>query len=168
MKKYPGQLTDKEWLLIRHLVEKTSSPRGRKPKYGKRKMMDAIFYLMRSGCSWRLLPHDFPPWQSVYAQFTRWKNEKMFEQLHSHVRGSLRVLLGRAASPSAGIIDSQSVKTTEKGGSVVMMQGKKLKGGKGISSSTRKGSCYRRMLRVGQKAISTDVKSCSDQKALKH
>jgi len=159
-KKYPGELTDKEWLLIRHIVEKTASPRGRKPKYGKRRMMDAIFYLIRSGCSWRLLPHDFPPWEAVYAQFRRWKEEKTFEKLHDHVRGSLRILLDRAVDPSAGIIDSQSVKTTEKGGSVAMTRGKKLREEKGTLQSTRKGSCYRYMLRVRPKATSKDVKSC--------
>jgi len=158
MKRYPGELTDKEWLLIQHIVEKTASPRGRKSKYGKRRMLDAIFYLIRSGCSWRLLPHDFPPWETVYAQFRRWKNEKMFEKLHDHVRGSLRVTLGRAASPTGGIIDSQSVKTTEKGGSVDMTQTRKLKGAKGTLLSIRKGSCYRRMLRVPQKATNKVVK----------
>ena len=147
-KQYPGELTDKEWALIEAIIEKRTDPSGRKSKYGKRVMINAIFYLIRSGCSWRLLPYDFPPWQAVYAQFMRWKKAKIFEQLHDHVRGALRVLLKRAEQPSAGIIDSQSVKTTEKGGSVDMMLGKKLKGGKGTLPSIRKGSCYRRMLRV--------------------
>lgn len=160
MKKYPGELTDKEWSLIQHIVEKTDSPRGRKPKHGKRRMLDAVFYLLRSGCSWRLLPHDFPPWQSVYAQFMRWKKEKMFEKLHSHMRGTLRISLGRAINPTGGIIDSQSVKTTEKGGSVDMTQAKKSKEGKGTSLSIRKGSSYRCMLRVPRKATSKDVKNC--------
>lgn len=147
-RQYPGELTDKEWELIKPIVEHKSSPRGAKSKYGKRTMMNAIFYLIRSGCSWRLLPNDFPPWQAVYAQFVRWKKAKAFEQLHDHVRGTLRVLLKRAEQPSAAIIDSQSVKTTEKGGSVDMTQVRKLKNGKDISPSTRKGFCYRRMLRV--------------------
>ena len=147
-RQYPGELTDKEWELIGPILEKRTSPRGRKSKYGKRMMMNAIFYLIRAGCSWRLLPYDFPPWETVYAQFVRWRKAKIFEELHDHVRGSLRVLLKRAEEASAGIIDSQSIKTTEKGGSVDMMLGKKLKGGKGTLSSIRKGSCYRRMLRV--------------------
>ena len=147
-RQYPGELTDKEWNLIQPIVEQTASPRGRKSKYGKRTMLNAIFYLIRSGCSWRLLPQDFPPWQAVYSQFMRWKHAKIFEQLHDHVRSTLRVLLKRAEHPSAGIIDSQSIKTTEKGGSVGMMQGKKLKGEKDTLLSTRKGFCYRRMLRV--------------------
>jgi transposase len=159
-KKYPGELTDKEWDLIQHIVEKTSSPRGRKPKYGKRKMLDAVFYLLRSGCSWRLLPHDFPPWQAVYAQFRRWKAEGLFEQLHSHVRGSLRIMMGRAATASAGIIDSQSVKTTEKGGSAGMTQEKRLKEENGTLQSTRKASSYRRMLRARPKVTSKDAESC--------
>lgn len=159
-RQYPGELTDKEWSLIEKIVEKKDSPRGRKPKYGKREMLNAVFYLMRSGCSWRLLPHDFPPWQAVYSQFARWRKDKIFEKLNEKVRGILRQKLGRELNASAGIIDSQSVKTTEKGGSVDMMQGKKLKDVKGILRSTRKGSCYRRMLRVPQRVTKKDVKSC--------
>lgn len=153
-KHYPGELSDKEWLLIEPIIERSRKPNGgrknagRNPKYGKRRMLDAIFYLLRSGCSWRLLPHDFPPWQTVYTQFIRWRNAGTFKHLHDHVRGNLRVLLDRAPEASAGVIDSQSIKTAEKGGSVGMMVERKLKGAKGTLPSIRKGSCYRRMLRV--------------------
>ena len=160
-RRYPGELSDKEWLLIKPIVEKRDYSRGgRKSKHGARVILNAIFYLIRSGCSWRLLPHDFPPWTTVYSQFAKWKKEGMFKRLHDHVRGTLRSLLERATDPSAGIIDSQSVKTTEKGGSVAMMQGRKLKGGKDILRSIRKGSCYRRMLRVHRSVTNRAVNDC--------
>ncbi|MFN0065342.1 MAG: transposase [Chlamydiales bacterium] len=70
---YPDDLTDQEWEEIQDLATERLNPRGRKGKYSKREMLNAIFYLLRSGCSWRLLPHDFPPWKSIYAQFRQWK-----------------------------------------------------------------------------------------------
>jgi transposase len=73
------------------------------------------FYLLRTGCGWRHLPHDLPPWKSVYTQFRRWKLSGLFGVIHDHLRKELRILLKRAGDPSAGIVDSQSVKTTEKG-----------------------------------------------------
>lgn len=160
-KQYPGELSEKEWLLIQPIVEKRDYSRGgRKPKHGARVVLNAIFYLIRSGCSWRLLPHDFPPWTTVYSQFTKWRREGVFKRLHDHVRGTLRSLLARATEPSAAIIDSQSVRTTEKGGSVDMTLGRKLKGEKDILPSIRKGSCYRRMLRAHRSATRKGVNGC--------
>lgn len=147
---YPDDITDKEWELIKPLLEKNGSPRGRKPKYEKREVINAIFYLIRSGCSWRHLPHDFPPWYAVYSQFLRWKNRGVFEKMHDKTKETIREFLGRNAQASGAIIDSQSVKTVEKGGSVDMTGGRKLKAGKDISQSIRKGSYYRRILRVRQ------------------
>lgn len=145
---YPDDITDKEWALIEPALQRDKSGGGRKPKYENREVVNAIFYLIRSGCSWRHLPHEFPPWNIVYTQFTRWRDRGVFEKMHDRVKETIREFLGRNATASAGIIDSQSVKTTEKGDPKGMMQGKKLKGAKGILQSTRKGSCYRRMLRV--------------------
>jgi transposase len=135
---YPSDLSEQEWNLIASLVTLKRTPRGRKGIHSKRELLNAIFYLLRTGCQWRHLPHDLPPWKSVYTQFRRWKLAGLFEVIHDHLRKDLRVLLKRARDPSAGIVDSQSVKTTEKGGSKAMMESRKLMGEKGISLLTRK------------------------------
>lgn len=129
---YPNDLFDQEWNLIAPLVTFKHTARGRKGIHSKREMLNAIFYLLRTGCQWRQLPHDLPPWKSVYTQFRRWKLAGLFEIIHDHVRKELRILLKRASDPSAGIIDSQSVKTTEKGGPKAMMASRKLRRGRGI------------------------------------
>ncbi len=128
---YPDDISDKEWLVIEELVNEKTSPRGRKPKHTKREMLNAIFYLLRTGCGWRHMPHDLPPWKSVYSQFRRWRIKGVFEKIHTHLRKELRILLGRTQEPTASIIDSQSIKTTEKGGSKGMMVQRKSKVGKG-------------------------------------
>lgn len=133
-KSYPDDLTDQEWEQIQDLATEQLNPRGRKGKYSKREMLNAIFYLLRSGCSWRLLPHDFPPWKSVYAQFSKWKRTGTFMKIYERLRKKLRKRLGRNVYASAGIIDSQSVKTTEKGGLEVMTEAKRSMVEKGIFS----------------------------------
>ena len=169
-KRYSSNLSDKEWKMIEPLLQRPyiknggRKNAGRKPKYEARVMIDAIFYVLRSGCAWHLLPGDFPPWQTVYARFQKWQRSGAFLRIHDHVRSKLREALGRAKHASAGSIDSQSVKTTEKGGSVDMTRAKKSKGGKGISPSTQRGFSYRRMLRARPRAINTDAKNCCAQK----
>ena len=113
-KRYPTDLTDNQWTLIEPLLpeQKTGRPR----KYSQREMFNAIAYTARTGSSWRMMPHDLPPWQAVYAYFRKLSDLHFWEGLNDQLREQLRVELGREANPSVIIIDSQSVKTAEKGG----------------------------------------------------
>ena len=128
---YPDDLTDTEWAQIEPIILKRSyRGAGTTPKYSRREMLNAVFSILRTGCRWRDLPHDFPPWKTVYSQFLRWKQKGIFIEIHNYVRSSLRKFLGKEGIASAGIVDSQSVKTTEKKGSVDSMVARKLKAGK--------------------------------------
>ena len=132
----PPDLTDREWALIAPLVP-AAKPGGRPEKYPTREILDALFYLLRGGCAWRLLPHDFPPWQLVYQDVWRWRKDGTWHVRHDLVRGAVRAASGKRRQPSAGIIASQSVKTTEKGGSAAMMRINTSRGASATSSSTR-------------------------------
>src|SRR5215211_622383 len=108
---YPTDLTDAEYAcLAAHLP--LPARRGRPRLRPLREILDAIFYLVRTGCQWRLLPREFPPWQTVYHYFRRWRLDGTWEQLNAALVERLRVRAGRGPQPSAGIVDSQSVKTT--------------------------------------------------------
>jgi putative transposase len=112
---YPTDLTDNEWHVIAPLLPKAGHP-GRPRKYAWRDILDAIFYVLRTGCQWRFLPHDFPKWKTAYHSLWRWRQEGTWRRIHARLREQLRVVQGREAQPRAGIIDSQSVKTTGVGG----------------------------------------------------
>ena len=126
-KLYSSSLSDEEWKIIQPLVEKKSPYRnaGTQPQHSRRSMLNAIFYLLKTGCQWRELPHDFPPWKAVYAQYQRWRDSGLFPKINALLRQKLRSLLGKSRDTEYGIADSQSVKTVEKKGSAAMMEEKK-------------------------------------------
>jgi putative transposase len=113
-KNYPSDLSDKEWERLSPLIPAVK-PGGRPAAYSRREIMNGILYVLRSGCSWRMLPHDFPPWDTVYGYFNRWRKAGVWEQIHQALYQQMRIQIGRETQASAAIADSQSVKTTEKG-----------------------------------------------------
>ena len=114
---YPTDLTDAEWAIVEPLIPPAKSG-GRKRTTDVREVLNAIFYLLRTGCAWRMLPHDFPNWNTVYTYFRNWRQDGTWQKLNDALRREVRTQAGREAEPSAAILDSQSVKTTEKGGHV--------------------------------------------------
>ena len=114
-KPYPSDLSDSEWEIVKPLLPQAKN-RGRKRETDQREIVNAILYLLNEGCKWRSLPHDFPHWSTVRTYFDRWRRKKVWCRLNHVLREQLRIAEGRNSHPSAGSIDSQSVKTTEKRG----------------------------------------------------
>ena len=120
--RYSTDITDSQWEILRVFFEKGEGP-GRPRKHPIREILNACFYLLKTGCQWRLLPKDFPPWKTVHGKFNEWSKDGTWEYALRELHKVLRVLEGRNKQPTVGIIDSQSVKTTRKKRG--LMRGKK-------------------------------------------
>ncbi len=140
---YPTDLSDVEWSYLEPYLPAPKTV-GRPKIHHTRKVLDAIFYVLKSGCAWRLLPRDFPPWKTVHHYFRTWCIDGTWEKLHAALRERLRARIGRNTEPSAGIVDSQSVKTTGVGGERGTMAARRSRKESAICSWIRRAWCSKR------------------------
>jgi transposase len=129
-------LTGPQWAQVCRFIP--APKRGGRPaKYDRREITNALLYVVRTGCQWRAIPHDLPPWRITYWYFMQWKKDGTFDRLLDGLRGDLRQAEGRRRQPSAAVLDSQSVKTTEKGGSTATTPARRSTAASGTSWSIR-------------------------------
>jgi transposase len=134
-KAYPSDLTDTEWTFIKPLLPPESTI-GHPKEVDFREIVNGIFYVQREGCTWRGLPGDFPPWQTVYKYLRHWQQLGIWQKIHDQLRTQVRQVAGKTGQASAAILDSQSVKTTEKRGrSTATMRAKRSKDANALPSS---------------------------------
>jgi putative transposase len=137
---YTTDLTDEEWQILEPLLPPEKAG-GRPRKYPMREVLNGIQYVLRAGCAWRLMPHDLPHWQTAYQYFRAWRRDGTWLRIHDQLRAEVRTRMGRHPQPSGAIIDAQTVKTTEKGGSTATTARRRLMGANAISSLIRRVSC---------------------------
>ena len=141
---YPSDLTDGPWERLEPLLRRESGQRhagGRPRKYPLRRVVDALLYVVKTGCQWRLLPSNFPPWLSVHQQFRTWRDDGTWERVSQALREQGRRAGGRNATPTVAILDSQSAKTTGKGGRAATTRARKSRAASATSPSIRKATC---------------------------
>lgn len=141
---YPSNLSDAQWLQLEPLLKEPPRNRhggGRPRKYALRRIVDAMLYVVKTGCQWRQMPDNFPPWQSVYQQFRTWRDRGIWEHVSKTLREQGRRGKGRNTTPSVAIVDSQTAKTALKGGGAVTTRARRSKAASATSRSTRKVTC---------------------------
>ena len=133
---YPSDLTDVQWNKLERLLKEPRTGRhagGRPRKYELRRVVEALLYVVKTGCQWRQLPSNFPPWKTVHEHFRAWRDSGVWERVGKTLREQGRSAKGRNAVPSVAILDSQSAKTALKGGGAVTTRARKSRGASGTS-----------------------------------
>jgi transposase len=157
--RYQSDLTDEEWCVIEPHLPKPRA-KGRPRSWAMREIINGIFYVMRAGCTWRLLPSDFPPWGTIYRWFATFRDDGRFEAINHTLVMEDRERVGREASPTGAIIDSQSVKTTEAGGRAATTRARRSTGVSVMLSSTPTGAALSSNLTRPVFRIATVVVRC--------